>query len=254
MRRKDDILMLGGIVEVSTVDYPGKVVSVVFLCGCPFRCPYCQNWKLFQEENCSTMEVSKVLSFIEENSLLIDGVCVTGGEPLQQVEPLTKLVKGIKNLDLIVKIDTNGFYPLRLKSLVETGCVDYIAVDIKARLDAKSYGKAVGIPSLGRKAIENLLESLKIVKNYGVFLEGRTTVVPGIVDSPLDIENIASKIADYVDAYVIQQFRTEGGTLDPSYSKIPPPPREKLIELAKVAKNYIRDVRIRSKEGGEERI
>ncbi|MHA1593790.1 MAG: anaerobic ribonucleoside-triphosphate reductase activating protein [Candidatus Baldrarchaeia archaeon] len=254
MSGRDDVLLLGGVVEISTVDYPGKVVSVIFLCGCPFRCPYCQNWRLFREEDCRAVEVDKVLSFIEENSVLIDGVCITGGEPLQQIGPLIKLVRGIKDLGLLVKVDTNGFYPSRLKLLMDTSCIDYFAIDIKARLDPQSYGRAIGIPIIGERAIKNLMESLRVIHDHGAFLEGRTTVVPGIVDSPADIENIASTVAEYVDIYVLQQFRTEGGTLDPSYSKITPPSREKLLDLARVAKKYIQDVRVRTKEGGEERI
>ena len=107
-------LNFAGIVDHSTLDYPGKSAAVVYLCGCPYRCPWCQNPELVFEEGCTEIEIDKIIKNLNENFLL-DAVCVTGGEPLMQKNTIELLKKIKQDTDLLLKIDHNGYFPERLK-------------------------------------------------------------------------------------------------------------------------------------------
>ncbi len=209
-------MKIGGILDISTIDFPGKVCSVIFLSGCPFRCPYCHNYELLYEgENVS---IEKIVKNIERN-YLIDGVCITGGEPFMQ--DIEELAKELKDIGLAVKVDTNGYYPNKLEKALKY--IDYIAIDVKT--SPKKY------PSLtGREdSWERVKKSLEILKDSNVEWEIRTTVVSGLVwiDELLEIRK-------YVKAnvnYILQQFRNEK-VLDASLKKVRSPSIEELKNLA----------------------
>ena len=242
-------MLIGGILDMSTVDYPGKVSSVIFTCGCSFRCPFCHNYKLVLPEyfeNCKEMGPEEILNKIKGWKDFIDAVVFTGGEPcLQKPEELVKILKGIKSLGLGAKFDTNGFHPECVKKILPY--VDYFAIDIKAKLNPKNYGKISGKPELGEKIIKNLMESLKIIKKSGKILEARTTVILGLNDSKEEIKEIVEKIKDYADIYSLQEFRSEGGTLDPKFKDIKSLPKNHLLNLGKIAKSLgIKKVYVRT--------
>lgn len=243
---------IGGIIDISTIDFPKKLCSVIFFCGCPFRCPFCQNWKLFLKENCELVETKEILSNIKSN-FLIEAITITGGEPTMQINALTELLRGIRSLGLVTKIDTCGFFPGNIKSLVVDKLLDYIALDIKGPLQPEIYGSIVGLPKEGHKIVEMVRESLMILSKLDITVEIRTTIVPTLIDKESDVISIAKEIKG-VDLYVLQQFRPNEGTLDPRFKELPYPSREKILKLANQAKNYISDVRIRTKEKGEEKI
>lgn len=243
---------IGGILDVSTIDFPGTPSSVVFFCDCPFRCPYCQNWKLFMEENCRRVDTGEILTHLESN-FLIGAVTITGGEPTLQIDALVKLLKGVRSLGLATKIDTNGFFPRNIKRLIADELLDVVAMDVKAPLNPDTYGLVVGLPEAGHKIVQRVRKSLEILFESGIPIEIRTTIVPGLISEKKDVELIAKEIQG-ADLYVLQQFRPGEGTLDPKFKELPHPSRKQLLDLAKVAKGYLKDVRVRTVERGEERI
>lgn len=252
MRKVRMKVNIGGILDVSTVDFPETPSSVIFFCGCPFRCPFCQNWKLFMEEHCRWMETGEVLAHLESN-FLIGGVTITGGEPTLQIDALAELLKGIRSLGLATKIDTNGFFPRNIERLIADELLDFVAMDVKAPLNPDTYGLTVGMPEAGHKVVQRVRGSLEVLFGSRIPIEIRTTIVPSLISEERDVELIAKEIQG-ADLYVLQQFRPDEGTLDPKFKELPHPSRKHLLDLAKVAKSYLNDVRIRTVERGEERI
>jgi pyruvate formate lyase activating enzyme len=221
---------IGGVLGFSTLDYPGRPCAVVFMGGCPFRCPFCQNPDFIEITRlCKELEPKKVIDLIKENKRMVDAIVFTGGEPLQQSEALIQMLRLAKKENFLTKLDTNGFYPEKLSEMLDL--LDYVAIDVKAKLDNERYSKAIGLP-IGEQAIFNLKQSIELIKKSGVKLELRTTVVPGLVGEE-DIRNICKQLKP--KKYYIQQFRPDK-TLDPAYEKLSMTSDEELVRLAKIAK------------------
>jgi len=241
-----------GIVDHSTLDYPGKSAAVVYLCGCPLRCPWCQNRELvLEEENCRLTEIDEILRQLKEN-FLIDAICITGGEPLLQEETI-ELLKQIKSeTRLLLKIDTNSYFPEMLGNSLPY--LDFLTTDIKAPLDER-YGKVVGLPEHWKEIVKRVRKSLAILKEWEHEKEARTTIVPGLIDRKEDIEETARIVGDTgFTLYTLQQFRPER-TLDPEYEKIKSPSLELMHELGRAAKKYLPNTKVQivtEKNGFEE--
>ena len=156
---------------MTLLDFPGRVACTVFLGGCNFRCPYCHNSELFDGTAEPVMDDEKLLAFLQKRKGILDGVCITGGEPTLQ-PGLADLLRRIKELGYPVKLDTNGYRPEVLKKLVDEGLVDYVAMDIKNGPDA--YGETVG---LSKMELSRLEESIRFLTGGAVDYEFRTTVV-----------------------------------------------------------------------------
>ncbi|ODS38930.1 anaerobic ribonucleoside-triphosphate reductase activating protein [Candidatus Altiarchaeales archaeon WOR_SM1_SCG] len=233
-------LKFAGIVDHSTLDYPGKSAAVVYLCGCPYRCPWCQNPELVFEEGCTMVEITQIIEKLNENFLL-DAVCVTGGEPLMQ-ENAIELLKRIKQeTGLLLKIDHNGYFPKRLKEALPY--LDFFTTDIKAPLNEK-YGAAVGLPKNWENIVERVKKSHEILKNWDGKKEARTTIVPGLIDTKEDVGAIAKVVNDVgFEICTLQQFRPEK-TLDPKFKFIKSPTAEKMQELGEEAKKYLPDTKV----------
>ncbi len=230
-------MIFGGILDLSTIDFPGKLCSVVFFAGCPFRCPYCQNHRLLK----GGVRVSVDYIFCKiKGNYLIDGVCFTGGEPLMQdLNELIELIKKLKGVKLAVKIDTNGYYPEKLERLIDL--IDYVAMDFKTT--PAKYSELVG----RKDSAKRVLRSLKLLSESDVEFEIRTTVVPTLLDSN-DIEEISAILSEYgVKRYVLQQFRNID-VLDESLKRVKPYSREELIRMGKIAKKYVPEVIVRCEE------
>jgi pyruvate formate lyase activating enzyme len=234
----------GGILDMSTVDYPGKVSSVVFFHGCNFRCPFCYNVSLVEGQDFRETEVQELVGELKKNREFIDAVAITGGEPTLQPEALKELCRQVKVLNLLVKLDTNGYRPEVLRKLLKNGLLDFVSVDIKAAPD--KYNKMAGISC----DLNKIKQSLQILRDSGVDYELRTTIVPGQNDDPQDIKKICNFIKP-AQVYVLQQFRPEGGTLDKTL-KAEKMDKDKLEKLANIAKEQGLKVKIRTEEGGEE--
>jgi pyruvate formate lyase activating enzyme len=171
-----DNFQIKGFLETSFVDWSGKVVSVLFLPRCNFRCPFCHNHALVLNPECyEDISLEIILNRLAELRGWVDGVCITGGEPT--IHPsLPFLAKEIKSLDLLVKLDTNGSRPHIVRSLVEKGLVDFVAMDVKAPLDEVSYARAAGVPV----DIQKIKESIAFLKKNKVAYQLRITVVPAL--------------------------------------------------------------------------
>ena len=165
-----------GLQKMTLLDYSGKVACTVFLGGCNFRCPFCHNGGLLDSDAPEVMAVEELLAFLKGRRGLLDGVCITGGEPT--LSPgLPQLLTQIKAMGFDVKLDTNGSRPKVLKQLVEAGLVDDVAMDVKNCPDC--YAETVGLDCAPLEALE---ESLCFLMESGVDYELRTTVVRELHD------------------------------------------------------------------------
>ncbi len=233
-----------GIQPTSLIDFPDQIATVLFTAGCNLRCPYCHNHELIEAELKNYYSEADILEILEERQDFIDGVSITGGEPLLQPD-LAGFIKKVKELDLLVKLDTNGMLPDRLQELVEAELLDLVAWDYK--LPAGRYDE-LGGPGDADAARKRLIQSGNILteaRDRGeIEVEVRTTVVPELI-SHQDIEIIARELAERsFDRYVIQNFRPEEVLVD-YFSKISPFSREVLQEFKVLAEKYIGEVKIR---------
>ena len=165
-------MRLGGLQKLTLLDYPGLVACTVFTVGCNMRCPFCQNASLvnrIEEENLLPEE--EFFSFLKKRQGILDGVCITGGEPTLQPD-LNDFIAKIKSMGFKVKLDTNGSFPDKVKEILDSGNVDMVAMDLKNTLDR--YAETVGVPGFDTSKI---VESIRIIKESGVEYEFRTTVV-----------------------------------------------------------------------------
>jgi pyruvate formate lyase activating enzyme len=192
-------MILGGFQRFSLIDYPGKICAIVFTQGCNFRCPYCHNPELVDTNPSGLQVVSQdeVLSFLEARKGKLEGVTITGGEPLVQSD-IGNLLSSVKSLGYLVKLDTNGSFPSSLEKILRASTVDYIAMDVKASLD--KYEQVV------RRRIDKdqILSSIKLIMDCGLEYEFRTTVVRSLLKRN-DFIEIGNMIKDS-RLYVLQRF------------------------------------------------
>lgn len=164
-------MTIAGLQKMTLLDFPGKVACTVFLHRCNFRCPFCHNSELLSGQGPEGMSDTELLSFLEKRKGILDGVCITGGEPTLQPE-LASLLRRIKDLGYPIKLDTNGSRPEVLRQLVEEGLVDYVAMDIKNCPDR--YAVTAGMdPGL----LPKIEQSAKLLLTGALEYEFRTTVV-----------------------------------------------------------------------------
>lgn len=163
--------MICGLQKMTLLDYPGKIACTVFLGGCNFRCPFCHNSELFMGKPEKRMEDGEFFGFLKSRKGLLDGVCVSGGEPTLYKE-LPEFMARIKEMGFLVKLDTNGYRPEVVKALAEKGLVDYIAMDVKN--SPAMYAQTVGLETVDLTKIE---ETLRFLLRGKVDYELRTTLV-----------------------------------------------------------------------------
>ena len=203
-------MLISGLQKMTLLDYPGRVACTVFTGGCNFRCPFCHNASLVIPEALRAADggVETVLAFLKKRQGLLDGVAVTGGEPLLHAD-MADFLRKVKDLGYLVKLDTNGSFPERLVSLVEEGLVDRVAMDIKNAPGL--YAETAGFPLLDIAPIERS-------KNY--LLEGhveyefRTTVVKGLHTAESLVE--AARWIEGAAEYYLQQLKDSGELLSPA--------------------------------------
>lgn len=233
----------GGVVPISTVDWYGKSAMVIFFNGCPFNCPYCQNYKLLDKVN--LVDIEEVENKIIESKSFVSSIVFSGGEATMQSDALEHLAKFAKDLGLLVGIETNGYYPDILKSLIDKELVDKIFLDIKAPLDDRGeYRMLTGL----RDAASRVCESLYLTLPNGSPMEVRSTVFRYFPD----VLEIAKDLADINCYYVIQQGLPEYSP-DGDIRKEMCLSRDELMNIAKSC-HWLKDVRIKTRENGEERV
>ncbi len=187
-----------GLMKMTLLDYPGLVACTVFLGGCDMRCPFCHNAELLDAGAPKLLDDEELLRFLSTRHGLLDGVVFTGGEPLLRKE-LPDLMSKIKEMGFKVKLDTNGNHPERLQEVVESGLVDYVAMDIKNSPD--KYAETIGLPSFDLSKIK---KSVSFLLSGKVPYEFRTTVVKQFHDED-SMREIASWI-NGAERYYLQSF------------------------------------------------
>lgn len=224
-----------GLNKTTLLDYPGRVAATIFLGGCNFRCPFCQNSSLILDPG-SQPEIpeEEVLSFLKKRKGILEGVCVTGGEPTLSPE-LPAFLKKIRTLGYPVKLDTNGTCPKLLKSLAEQKLIQMTAVDIKACPD--NYPSLCGMLHPDLNAVK---ETVEFLKNGTLDYEFRTTVVREL-HSEKDFIEISQWLSG-AKAYYLQAYRDSGEVLQPGFSSYT---REELMYFREILKRTIPLVEIR---------
>lgn len=205
-----------GLIKTTLLDFPGQVACTVFTGGCNFRCPFCHNSDLLEFGLPSDYSEEDIFSFLQKRLPTLDGVAITGGEPTLQPD-LPEFIKKIRDLGLKVKLDTNGIHPEMIKSLVASGLLDYVAMDIKA--GPENYAKVCGFDVNGC-ADENTWPHIfgKLTETKDFLLEGRvpyefrTTVVEGL-HTEEDFYGIA-KYIEGAENYFLQCYKDSGNILD----------------------------------------
>lgn len=193
-----------GYQKLTLLDFPGKTACTVFIGGCNLRCPFCHNAGLVRTPMAEQNAYDEVMEYLRKRRGILDGVCVTGGEPLLQPD-LADFLREIRALGYAVKLDTNGSLPDRLADLLSEGLVDYVAMDIKS--SPNGYAAATGSdtdPAVYARSVCILQES-------GIPHEFRTTAVGGL-HTPEDFVRIGQWLGD-VPAYYIQRFVDSGQLL-----------------------------------------
>ncbi len=221
------------------VDYPGKISCTIFLYGCPFRCGFCYNPSLVLQEETEDKSQEEILDFLKKRIGLIEGVCFTGGEPLMNIDE--EFLEKVKALGYLIKIDTNGSYPEKLKKLIEKKLVNYIAMDIKS--DKESYQEVIGtiIPMI---RIEESIKTIAQFPNY----EFRTTIIEKI-HSKERIENmliwVNNLIGGKIKNFALQGFKNHGVFIDKEYNEEKNTSEEYLKELKIIAEKYAENITIK---------
>jgi len=193
-------MKIAGLQKLTLLDYPDKTACTVFIAGCNFACPYCYNVTLIDKNNkdITPLATDDFFEFLKQKKGLLDGVCISGGEPAVH-EQLIDFAGRIKDMGFLVKIDTNGSNPQLLKKLINSGNVDYIAMDIKNTLE--KYAETIGIPGYDATPVE---ESIKLLISCDMSYEFRTTIVREL-HTKEDLCNIARMITG-ADKYFLQSF------------------------------------------------
>lgn len=228
-------MKIQGLQKLTLLDFPEHVACTVFTPGCNFRCPFCHNASLvvhIPKESEVTEEA--FFSFLEKRKGILDGVCVTGGEPLLQPE-IETFIGRIKALGYAVKLDTNGSFPEKLKTLVEKGLVDYVAMDIKNSLE--TYAITSGVDALD---LEKIQESVSYLKENHVPYEFRTTVTRNF-HSKEEFERIGQWLTG-IEKYFLQNFVDSGDLIN---GRIKGCSEEEMKEFLSVVQKYIPGAKLR---------
>ncbi|MGM9562972.1 MAG: anaerobic ribonucleoside-triphosphate reductase activating protein [Faecousia sp.] len=224
-------MQIGGLQKLTLLDFPGQVACTVFLQGCNFRCPFCHNPSLVLGTEAITRE--SILSFLKQRQGLLDGVAITGGEPLLSAG-LEDLLREIRSLGYKIKLDTNGSFPRRLEQLISDGLVDYVAMDIKNA--PEKYDQTAGAAGF----LPAVRESASLLIDGKIPYEFRTTVVDELHE-PEDFHAIGQWLSG-AQQYFLQCFTDSGEILQPGLHA---PSKEKLEKCLATAGQYIPNTHIR---------
>ena len=213
-----------GYQKLTLLDFPGRVACTVFTGGCNLRCPFCHNAGLVRTPFSLANSEEELLSYLASRRTLLDGVCVTGGEPLLQSD-LPAFLRKLREMGYAVKLDTNGSLPDRLQELLATGLVDYVAMDVKS--SPQGYAAATGREG----DVTPFLQSIRLLKESGIPHEFRTTVVKGI-HTAADIDEIGKLLAGST-RYFLQPFRDSGNLLGHGCSAFSEAEMSAFLDIAK---------------------
>jgi len=230
------LVEIKGLEKFAPKDFPGHLAATVFLGGCNFRCPYCHNADLAaRPETLATLPADYFMSFLDSRKGWLEGVCVTGGEPLLSPD-LEVLLHVIKDRGLLVKLDTNGSFPARLEALIHKELIDRVAMDVKAPLERYRELTRSDVD------VKDILRSIDIICASGLPYVFRTTVVPGLIEAD-DLQRIG-RILSGTKVFQIQQFSPFHDTMDEGLRGTKPYSREKMEEFAELLRPHFEEIRI----------
>jgi pyruvate formate lyase activating enzyme len=228
-------MIINGLSKLTLLDFPGRVAATVFLAGCNLRCPYCHNAPLvLRTDETEQIDENEFFAFLKKRRGLIDGVCITGGEPTLRPD-LPEFIRKIKDAGYAVKLDTNGTNPGMLASLIGSRMLDYVAMDIKNSL--VKYPETVGIPGF---VTETIKVSAALLMSSAVDYEFRTAVVKGLHEKE-DFEEIGHWLAG-AKRYYLQNFVDSGDLIVRGTEGHSP---EKMAEFLEIIKKYIPGAELR---------
>lgn len=227
------MVKIGGLNKLTLIDYPTKIATTVFLCGCNFNCHYCHNRSLI-ETNQEVMSHEEFFSFLEKRKGVLEGVCITGGEALFS-SGVADFIKKIKEKGYLVKLDTNGSLPDKLETLLKKGYLDYVAMDIKGF--SQVYSDVIGIKNFPVSLVK---QSLELLKNSGIDYELRTTFI-----KPLHTQDNVEMMAKEIRGehlYFLQNYRQVGVMENLNYESFS---KEEMEGFLKIIKIYLPNARLR---------
>lgn len=232
------MLHIHGLNKTTLLDYPGRIGATVFLGGCNFRCPFCHNGGLVLDQKAQPIIPEEDFwNFLERRKGVLQGVCISGGEPTLQPE-LGGWIARIKAMGYPVKLDTNGYHPEVLESLMEEKLIDYIAMDIKG--SPLNYEQCSGISQLD---LEPVLRSVQLIMNSGIDYEFRTTVVKEL-HRVEEFREIGFMLKG-AENYFLQNYQDGENVICPGFHAME---KEQLLRCAEIVREYVRYVEIRGIE------
>ena len=232
--------MIAGLQKMTLLDYPGRVACTVFLQGCNYACPFCHNSELLCFDAEPFMQEEELLAFLQKRKGILDGVCITGGEPTLY-GGLENLLRQIKALGYRVKLDTNGSKPAVLRQLLEAGLVDYVAMDVKN--GPRHYAQTTGVPGL---KLEHVEESLRFLIGGMAEYELRTTLVRQLHDEASVGEMgrwLASLVSGKLPEVLYLQSFVDRDTV--AFAGLSAPDEAAVHHFSHLLEPYVRRVRIR---------
>ena len=227
-------MVIHGLQKMTLLDFPGKVACTVFLGWCDFRCPFCHNWELIDGSAPAQLDDEKLMAFLKKRRGLLEGVAVTGGEPMLNRD-LPQLLRNIRELGFMTKVDTNGNHPDMLRQIIDEKLADYIAMDVKN--SPERYAVTVGLENFDTSNIE---KSIILLKQSGLEYEFRTTAVDELHDE--DSFRGIGRLIEGAERYYIQKF-TDRETVH--YEGLHAPSDEKMRKYLDIIRLYVQSAELR---------
>lgn len=236
-------MLIYGLQKLSLLDYPGKLAATIFTGGCNLRCPFCHNASLVTHlTGDGRISEEELFSFLEKRKGMLDGVCITGGEPLLQ-DDLADFIIKIRELGYLIKLDTNGTFPEKLESLIRRNLVDYVAMDIKNSYN--KYPQTVGVTGFDATPV---FDSARLLMKSAVDYEFRTTLVKAF-HTATEIEEIGRTV-EGAERYYLQNFEDSGDLVgfgcDSESIDMEGFTQDELLQFQSILANFVNFVEIRN--------
>jgi len=228
-------MKIGGLQKTSLLDYPGEISAIIWTIGCNLRCPFCYNVDVVKQ-TVTPLSENEVLSYLEKRRNVIAALVISGGEPLIQ-EDIVSFCEKVKGLGYLIKIDTNGTFPEKLKELLDKKLVDYIAMDVKA--PKNKYDILAGT----KVDIKKIQKSIDIIRNSSVDYEFKTTFVPGLL-----VKEDIGKIGMWLDGsekFFLQQFKNNTATISSDLENVTSYSRDDLLDALEEVKPFFKQCSVR---------